>query len=200
MIGQKLSFKFLLSVFVLMPFASIAQVPSYEVWNTGSDSLIYKEVATHRIVDEDLISLIVEYDRMYSQFERDSLRGITVYCEISDRTITYSVNYTVGIGGKSPILLCEPIGGREVHVVFLDNLSKQIQLPYQRSVELLKNAHPKEYEHHVAEQKITEEGSIHVMSVTNDFVSWEIVFDKYTGECLSKDTPNETRHYKNYQK
>ena len=199
---QKLSFKLLLLACAIAPFTSQAQ-KLYEVWYTGSDELIYKEIATHRIVDKDLIDLIVEYDKMYSQFITDSLRGITVYCDISSRTITYSVSYTAGIGGESPILLCEPINGREVHICFSE-LYKQVQLPYQHSVEFLKKSHPKQYEDYVVGQKesieLIGEGVGHRILVTSSFVEWKIVYDKYTGECISKDTPDVTKRYKKYRR
>ena len=172
---------------------SMAQ-QTYEKWDTGSDELIYKEIAMHKIVDEELINLIVEYDKMYSQFV-DSTLGIIVLCRVIDKTISYTVTYTFGLGGKTPMLLCEPINGREVHVVLLD-LYKQIQLPFMRSVELLKNSHPKQYEYYKLMQKEAEkEGAIYIIDVHSSFVEWNIVFDKHTGKRLKKNTPDVTKRY-----
>jgi len=183
-----------LLIFILIVSKSMAQ--TYEQWDTSSDELIYKEVATHKIVDKDLINLIVKYDKMYSRFIADSTLGITIFCKVSDATITYSVGYTVSIGGKSPILLCEPINGREVHITFL-NIYRQVQLPYMRSVELLQNSYPKQYESHkISQREADKEGGISMMGVTSSFVWWEIVFDKYTGKCLKKITPDKTKEYK----
>ena len=173
---------------------------SYEKWDTGADELIYKEIATHEIVDEELINLIVEYDKMYSRFVSDSTIGITVFCKVSDKTITYSVGYTAGIGGKFALLLCEPINGREVHIN-LGELNKQIQLPFMRSVELLKNSHPKQYEEYKLMQKEAEkEGSTYTISVISHFVTWDIIFDKHTGKCLKKNTPDLTNQYQQRQR
>ena len=188
-----LSINFLL--LIIIASKSKAQ-HSYEKWDTNSEEIIYKEITTHKIVNKELISLIMKYDEMYSRFISDSTSGITVFCKISDKTITYSVNYTSSIGGKSPILLCEPINGREVHIK-LGELYKQIQLPLQRSVELLKNSHPKQYnDYKVGQKEAEKEGATHMIMVSGDFVSWSITFDKYTGKCLGKETPNRTRQYK----
>ena len=169
---------------------------SYEKWDANSEEIIYKEITTHKIVNEELINLIVKYDEMYSRFISDSISGITIFCKVSDKTITYSVSYTVGIGSKLPILLCEPINGREVHIK-LDELHKQVQLPFQCSVELLKNSNTKEYEYYKVMQKEAEkEGGTYIITVTNDFVHWSITFDKYTGKCLKKKTPDKTKQYK----
>ena len=195
--GLKSSIKFLLLIFIASK--SMAQ-QSYEKWDTGSDELIYKEVATHKITDKELINLIVEYDKMYSRFISDSIRGITIFCRVSKKTITYSVGYTAGIGGKFPMLLCEPINGREVSINLLD-LYKQMQFPFMRSVELFQNSHPKQYEYYKLMQKETEkEGGTYVITPTNDFVQWEIVFDKYTGKCLKKMTPDLTNRYQKQQR
>ena len=188
--------KLLIKSFLLICIASkLMAQHSYEKWDTSSEELIYKEIATHKIVNEELINLIVEYDDMYAPFIFDSTRGITVFCRISKKTITYSVCYTVGIGGRSPILLCEPINGREVHINLLE-LYKQIQLPYMCSVELLKKSHPKQYENFKIRQKEAEkEGATAMTDVTSSFVWWEIIFDKHTGKCLKKNTPDRTKQY-----
>ena len=176
------------------PAAVYAQ-HSYEKWDTNSEDIIYKEITTHKIVNEELIDLIVKYDEMYSQFISDSTSGITIFCKVSDKTITYSVSYTVGFGSQFPIILCEPINGREVHIK-LDELHKQIQLPFQRSVELLKNSDKQEYEYYkIMQKEVEKEGVTYKRDVTNDFVHWSITFDKYTGKCLRKKTPDKTRQY-----
>ena len=190
----KLLFKFSLLTCVATPFVALAQSP-FEKWDTESEELIHQEIVMHRIVNDDLKNLIVEYDKMYAQYVADSTLGITVYCRIFNRKIIYSVNYTVNIGRKSPVLLCEPINGREIHIDFGD-LYKQIQLPFPKSVELLKKSDPEQYEDYVREQKLVEEeGVTYVKATVSDFVTWEIVFDKYTGECLRKHTPNRTKRY-----
>jgi hypothetical protein len=201
MVERKNEFRLLLLLFAVMPITLTAQKMYdkpvlYETWNTGNDSLIYKEIATHRIVNEDLRNLIIEYDNMYSEFVRDSLVGITVSCRESNHTITYVVYYTADISGFSPIVLCEPINGREVHL-YLGDLHHQVQLPYQRGVELLKNSYPRQYERLVIQQReAIKENRVAKELVTSDFVEWHIVFYKHTGECLFKFTPDKTGQYR----
>jgi hypothetical protein len=133
---------------------------------------------------------------MYSEFARDSLAGITVYCEISDRTVTYSVAYTVDIGGFAPMLLCEPINRREVHL-YLGDLRHQVQLPYQRSVELLKNSSPRQYERFVIRQReYIKRDAIAKTIVTSSFVEWKIIFGNFACACLAKYTPDVTGRYR----
>ena len=192
----KITFKSLLLIFAAIPSMSLAQ--GYEKWDTGSDSIIFREVATHKIVNKELIAMIVEYDRMYSPIISDSTLGITISCRVSKKTITYSVNYMAGFGGKSPILLCEPINGRDVHI-YLGEMNKQVQLPHMHTVELLKNSNPSLYDDYKFRQKEIEkieQGSFVVIDVISDFVHWSITFDKYTGKCLKKITPDRTKQYK----
>lgn len=193
--GLRSLFKALLLIGTAMPLASPAQQP-YKSWDTGSDTLICKEIATHRIVDPKLIDLIVEYDRMYAPFVDDSL-GIILYCSVNTKTITYSIGYSVGIASKGPILLCEPINGREVYIDFFD-LYRQVELPHPRAVELLKHSNPRQYRDFVEKQKECDDygdNALVMMSVTSSFVTWKIVFNKDTGKCIRKETPDKTRFY-----
>lgn len=178
---------------VITPLMSIAQQP-YENWDTDSEEHIYKEIITHKIINQELIDFIVKYDVMYAQSIADSTLGITIFCRVSKKTIAYSVSYSVNIGSELPVLLCEPINGRDVYLYLFD-LHKQIILPRPRSVQLLKNSNAEQYEDYKRGQnELKKQGvdGISMITVTNSFPWWEIVFDKHTGKCLSKSTSNKT--------
>ena len=69
-------------------------------------------------------------------------------------------------------------------------LRKQIELPRERSVELLKNSNPEQYEFHKRMQKEYErEKKDYRYNSAGSFVEWKIAFDRQAGKYLSKETP-----------
>jgi len=139
---------------------------------------------------------------MYAHYAPDSILGISIFCRTWKNEIIYSVTHSVDIGGKCPVIVCEPVNDKDVHIVLFD-LYDQIQLPQQRRIELLKNSNHDEYETHKKLQRETEETEPKAVDygimITYDFVSWEIVFDKNTGKCLRKKTPDRTKEYQKQQ-
>jgi len=81
------------------------------------------------------------------------------------------------------------MNGREVSI-HLPDLRNQIALPRERSVELLKNSNPKQYEFHKRMQKEYEgRRRDYRYNSPASFIEWKIIFD-HTGKVLSKETPD----------
>ena len=170
--------------------------------NVSTDSIIPKEIITHKIVNKELKNLISEYDNTYSKYRDDPSMGISVYCYISlyrvrpfarlKNKITFSIGYMFDIGNKSNLIVCEPINGKEVSIVVQD-LYNYITLPMEHSVELLKNSNLKQYQS--IKESLKKHGNSYRYFSTSSFVWWEITFDKQSGKLLKKYTPDRTEEY-----
>ena len=188
---------------VCITILALSCMPQSQSQDAVFTDTIPKEIITHKIVSEELRNIILEYDTKYSHFvgllqnENYPLLCINISCVIRNNSIEYIVCYNVDIGNKVGMIVCEPINGKEVLIDMCD-LRNQIELPKERSVELLKHSNLKQYDFHKSRQKEIEgdpEASDYGYVIFNDFVEWGIVFAKHTGECLGKYTPDMTEEY-----
>ena len=162
--------------------------------HTNCQNMVYadnipKEIITHRIKSKELRDFILEYDNKFSQYAPNGAStGIIVSYSTHDGLLEYTVSYMTDIGNKTGVIVCEPINGKEVSI-HIPELRNQIALPRERSVELLKNSNPEQYEFHKLMQKEYEaKKKDYKYNRAGGFVEWKIIFD-YRGNLLSRDTP-----------
>ena len=159
----------------------------------SSDELSVDELLVHRITNERLKAELIEFDRTFSDYP--SAQGRDLYISIYDicqDSMTYWIGYMSGINITVPIVVCEPVNGKNVYLL-LEGLGNDFNLDLRKRLEVLKNATPDEYLTHKRAMETPtiidgnrEYGPV-IIDVIFDFVGLRLVFD-HNQNLIRKDT------------
>lgn len=146
-----------------------------------NDAYIARNLLEHTIVNKSLKDELIRYDNRFKDFEDAQGKGLRISLEdISPDSTVYNIGYMTGLNYSPPVLSCEPVNGKPVSL-WLSCL-EDFKLPPDKSIEVLKNTSPEEYEIHRQNRDAIEfaDGVLerHITLVLSDFVSLRLVYDR----------------------
>ena len=155
-----------------------------------SDVYIARNMLEHTIVNESLKNELIQYDNRFKDFKDAQNKGLEIMLEsVSRDSVIYHIGYAGGLTHGIPALICEPVNGKPV-ALWLSCL-EDFQLPPDKSVEVLKDLSPKEYELYQKNKEDIEvvDGDTirRVTLILSDFVGLRLVYDR-DNNLIRRDT------------